>query len=295
MNMRIVLVVIALAMLWAGALAAEKSEYSAWFEKAQELTNNGSLREANLTHENVLMLCDESLARNPDDAQVWHDRGLALAYLGKREAANESFSRSIEILNRTIEGNPEGAADAWWLMGQDYELSSMPEAALRAYDKVTETNSSKALGAWIRISDLLLQQLAYNESVKAFDMAAKLMPDKVERINMSLKEENSSIALHIWGGNGGIYRMTIGRYNESSQEYDHTIQMTMDVVYASSPMAKILYPFNLGARIYCCYCYVPWGGVFTNCASGYCPNFCPYTKRGCCAWMLPPSCPECIP
>jgi tetratricopeptide (TPR) repeat protein len=296
MTSRIELVIIALIILCVGALAAEESEYSTLFKKAQGLAYNGSLREANLTYENVLILCDENLARNSDDAQAWHDRGLALFYMELMDAADESFNKSIDILNRTIEGNPEGAADAWLLMAQNYEALSMPEAAIRAYDKVTETNSSNALGAWIRKSDLLVPVGAYNESVEAFDKAAELMPGKPLRMNVIWKEENTTFRLDCWEGKDGVYRVSIGRYNTSNQKYDSFVNIMDEKSYAICPMAKGIYPFDIGGRSglqwvrggtrSCCYC-----SSLSICNVGWCSNIeCPYQKSGCCANMQSSSC-----
>ncbi len=82
--------------------------------------------------------------------------------------ATRSFEKSVEILNQSIDENPKDA-EAWcsrpitWISGQS-------ESALEAYDKVIELNSSKAIGAWIRKSDILLGQMGrYDESIMAFD------------------------------------------------------------------------------------------------------------------------------
>lgn len=237
------------------SIQLEPKNIDAWLDFAQVLIYMGQKNESLEAFQKALSFANETLKQNPNDAAVWQSQGLALACLGRDDEATRSFEKSVEILNQSIDENPKDA-EAWWLKADNLDILGQSQSALEAYDKVIELNSSKAIGAWIRKSDILLGQMGrYDESVRAFDKATDLMAVNSNATTLShafFSEENgSSTVLNTWTSRGRILRVSFGRYNYSAQDYDRFLKVDSDYIktFASkrgtiTPQGKLLGKYN---------------------------------------------------
>lgn len=208
------------------ALQADPRNASAWLGMAHISQILGNYTESQGYFQKALNATNEMLEDNPQDAKAWQARGVALAGLARNEEAIKALEKSIAILDQKLQENPEDA-DAWWLKAVSYEALYMDYAAIQAYNKVIELNSTKTVGAWIRIADILFVKAnGYNESVEAFNKATKLMPDNAAYASGSVLDQGDSILrTNTWGNDYRILRVTIGRYNKSTREYDFIQQI----------------------------------------------------------------------
>ncbi len=221
---KITLALMALTMLCACALSQESAED--WYSNGQELYKNGSYQEA-------LNAYDEGLKMDPQNASAWHYRGLALAGMGHGVEANQSLQKAMELIDQRLQEDPEDQ-EALWLRAEGIDLLGKSEEALEAYGQVAELNSSHALGAWIRESDILAALGRYNQSEESFSRAMALVPsDRSEsQLGFQRRSENSFIFTKAWLINGQIHRVSIGLYNISSKSFDEIEQLNSDFVAA---------------------------------------------------------------
>jgi tetratricopeptide (TPR) repeat protein len=92
---------------------------------------------------------------------------MSLAGLGLGLEANQSIQKSMELIDQRLLEDPEDQ-EALWLRAEELDLLGRSEVALEAYGRVAELNSSHALGALIRESDVLAALGRYNQSVESF-------------------------------------------------------------------------------------------------------------------------------
>lgn len=208
------------------ALQADPGNYSIWINRAQALTYQGRLNESVEAYQKALDLIDETLEKDPQNAEAWKMRGTALVYLGQQDEAIKSYEMAIEIFDRLIEENSNDS-ESWWLKAECLDIMGSDTAAIEAYDKVIELNSSKAVGAWIRKTEIFFADpRKYNESLQSFDKAVELMPNDAARIMDSVwKENGSSISITVWGDKDQLIRIALGRHNESTGNYDRTLEI----------------------------------------------------------------------
>ena len=140
-----------------------------------DVPNSSSNNQDHLSkaYENEIKTQDTAIEINPQDAEAWKNKGLALVILQKPEEAIKAFDKAIEInpqnsdvwtgeglalieLNKydeaikafdeAIEINPQNS-DAWDGKGLAFEALNKPEEAIKAYDKAIEINpqDSRAL------------------------------------------------------------------------------------------------------------------------------------------------------
>jgi tetratricopeptide (TPR) repeat protein len=203
------------------ALQTDPGNYSVWIDRAWNLEYLGRFNESVESYQKALDLIDEILKKDPKNIDAWKMQGTALAYLGQYDDAIKSYEKAIELSDQTLEKNPRDA-EAWWHKAESLEILGKSMAAINAYNKVIELNSSKAIGAWIRKADLL----EYNDSVEAFDRATELMPNGAgRRLESVWIENNTYILINLWGDREQILRVSIGRYNETYNSYDHILKM----------------------------------------------------------------------
>ncbi|BAU44811.1 Maltodextrin phosphorylase [Leptolyngbya sp. O-77] len=93
------------------------------FIQASKLVESGRYAEA-------LPYLDEVVEAESNDAQIWLNRGLALAGLGRREPAIESFDRAIAL-------QPD-LTEAWIGKGETLVLLGREDDARAAFNKVVE-------------------------------------------------------------------------------------------------------------------------------------------------------------
>jgi len=214
---------LAASMLCISAAAQENTTES-WFKKGQELYENGSYQEA-------LAACDEALKMDPQNASAWHYRALALAGMGHGVEANQSLQKAMDLLDRRLRESPEDA-EALWLRAEGLDILGRSDEAVEAYDRLAELNSSHALGAWIRQSDILAALGRYNQSAEAFERAMSQLPANKSRSYIELQRhiDNATIFTKAWIIDGQVHRVCIELYNLSSQSFDEIEQISSDFI-----------------------------------------------------------------
>ena len=207
------------------AIQIEPQNIDAWLGKAKSLAYMDEKNESLEAFRNILNLTNETIKENPEDTSAWQSKGIALASLGREAEATDAFERSIELLNQSLLNDPKDA-EAWWLKAENLELLGRSDSALEAYDKVIELNSSEAVGAWLRKSDIFYGLPGgYNQSQDAFGEAVDLMGvNSTSFISFWYPEGDHTIILNEWMIDGQIVRVDFGRYNRSIQAYDDLVQ-----------------------------------------------------------------------
>jgi tetratricopeptide (TPR) repeat protein len=234
---------ISLAVLCTCAAAQEKTAED-WLNRGQELYKNGSYQEA-------LNAFDEGLGKDPQNASAWHYRGLSLAGMGHGAEANRSIQKAMLLLDQRLQKNPEDQ-EALWLRAEEMDLLGRSGDALEAYGRVAELNSTHALGAWIRESDILVALGRYNESFEAFSRAMALVPANrsQSQIGFQRLRENSTILFtKAWLINGQIHRVSIGLYNVSTKSFDEIEQINSEFVGALQLKDKAADPGRHGGSL----------------------------------------------
>lgn len=223
---------IALLMLCTCALSRDSA--GDWYGQGQMLYKNGSYQEA-------LSAYDEGLKTNPQNDSAWHYRGLALAGMGHGAEANQSIQKAIELLDQRIQEDPKDI-EALWLKAEGIDLLGRSEEALEAYGQVAELNSSHALGAMIRESDILAALGRYNQSAQAFSRAMALVPANrsQSQLGFQRQRENTFLFTKAWLINGQIHRVSNGLYNLSSKSFDEIEQINSDFVAALQLKGKAI-------------------------------------------------------
>lgn len=235
-----VIAMFAVAMLCVCVIAQENTT-DIWFKNGQELYKNESYQEA-------LKAFDDSLKIDPQNASAWHYRGLALAGMGHGVEANQSLQEAMILLDRRLQEDPEDQ-EALWLRAEEMDLLGRSEEALEAYGLVAELNSSHALGAWIRKSDIEAALGRYNQSVESFSRAMALVPSIKSESQIEFhrpRENNTILFTKTWLTNGQIYRVSIGLYNVSSKSFDESEQINSDLVGALQLKGKAIDPNRHG-------------------------------------------------
>ena len=197
-----------------------------WINRGQELYQNQSYQEA-------LDAYDEGLKTDPQNASAWHYREMALAEIGRGVEANQSLQKAIEILDLKLQEDPEDL-EAMWLRAEGMNLLGRSQEALESYGRVAESNSSHALGALIRESDILAALGRYNQSAEAFNRAMALVfsNQSQSQIEFQWHRENASMFTTGWIIDGQIHRVSTGLYNISSRSFDEIEQINSDYVAA---------------------------------------------------------------
>jgi hypothetical protein len=104
---------------------------------------------------------------------------------------------------------------------------------------VIDLNSSKALGAWIRKSDIFISLGKYNESVEAFDGALNLLPTRDKQSIMSLWwAKGTDIYHNAWIADGQILRTTSAWHNKSTGAVENIMLVNSDFTVAWQMQAK---------------------------------------------------------
>ncbi len=221
---KIILALMALVIL----CTCEPSQGSAedWYSRGQELYKNESYQEA-------LNAYDQALKMDPENASAWHYRGLALAGMGHGVEANQSIQKAMGLIDQRLQKDPEDQ-EALWLRAEEMDLLGRSEEALEAYGRVAELNSTHALGAWIRESDILAALGRYNQSEESFSRAMALVPSNrsESQLGFQRRSESSFLFTKAWLINGQIHRVSIGLYNIPSKSFDEIEQINSDFVAA---------------------------------------------------------------
>ncbi len=242
MNAKFAFALIALAALCTSAFSLESA--GDWYSQAQTLYKSGSYQEA-------ISAFDEGLKTDPQNASAWHHRGMALAGMGHGAEANQSIQKAMELIDQRLQENPEDQ-EALWLRAEEMDLFGKSEEALEAYGRVAELNSSHALEAWIRESDIQAALGRYNKSIESFSRAMTLVPANRSQSQIGfqrLRENNTILFTKAWLINGQIHRVSIGSYNVSTKSFDEIEQINSDYIAALQLKGKAVDPGRHGGSL----------------------------------------------
>ncbi|HOO53430.1 MAG TPA: tetratricopeptide repeat protein [Methanothrix sp.] len=219
-------IILGILALLSTSVTAQEMTSEDWYKKGQEMYENGSYQEA-------LEAYDEVLKIDSQNASAWHYRGMALVSMGRGVEANQSLQKAIELLDQMLQEDPKDP-EALWLRAEGMDLLGVSEEALEAYGRVEELNSSNAMAAWIRESDILAAFGRYNQSTEAFSRAMALFSANQSQLQLECQwqRENASIFTKAWIIDGQIHRVSIGMYNISSGSFDEIQQINSDFVAA---------------------------------------------------------------
>jgi tetratricopeptide (TPR) repeat protein len=210
--------------------SASLAAADAWFGKAEALVGPDRAEEAADACNRSLLAYEKSTQIDSESAKAWTGKGNVLLSLKRYNESIQAYEKSLEILNQSIEMNPKDS-EAYWLMAENLDNLGRSEAALEAYDRVIDLKSSKALGAWIRKSDIFVSLGKYNKSVEAFDCALNLLPTEDKQSVMNLWWTKGITVYHnAWIADGQIIRVTSAWYNESAGNFENIMLVNSDFV-----------------------------------------------------------------
>ncbi|OPX78550.1 MAG: Tetratricopeptide repeat protein [Methanosaeta sp. PtaB.Bin039] len=223
------------------AIILEAENHDARLGRAMVLYYMGKKDESRNASLDALICADRLLENDSEDAAALQSKGLALASLGRDDEAKLAMESSLRILNRTIERSPKDGR-ALWLRADDLDILGRAEDALLAYDQVIEIDQSRAAAAHVRKSDLLLLLGRYNESLDAFDQAARLMGANDTSVYMSWWGTGTEVNTQAWFYQGQVLRVVSGWYNRSSSSYENALQIDSNMVGALQNKARAAFP-----------------------------------------------------
>lgn len=179
-----------------------------WFNRAEELTHNGSIDEAisacdealkiepgndfvlvrkamylNIigmvnesakTYEKALTLLDEKLKKNAGDAGAWQWKAMVLGSLNREDESDQAYEKALEIFDHRIE-NDSLDTDSW--IGRADVLLNLGrwDEAHESYNRSTELKPLD-YSVWWRKAEVISGIGDINESVEAYDKAISLIP-----------------------------------------------------------------------------------------------------------------------
>jgi len=199
---------------------------SLWMSKGDALIRMGNYNESLKIYEKALEMADKTTQANPQDAEGWFVSGELLQRLSKNDEAIKAFDKAIAA-------NPK-YAEAWYRKGAILQIGAwgLPakesnknfEESLEALNKAIELNPGYGK-AWSEkgytlsaLADLNKNLDKYNESVEAFDRAARLIP----------VDDANNLAL-AWGGKAlaltqmGNLLKDMNRQGEAKKMYENAV------------------------------------------------------------------------
>ncbi len=178
---------------------------------------------------------DSGLITNPQDAEIWINKGRDFERVGKYNDSVDAYNRAIEInpnlaeawldkvvpldnmgkhsdamqaIDKAIEIDPNFSS-AWYLKAQSLIDQKNPEDAIKAFNNAIEIDprSPQALSSSIYIGFALMDQGEYDEAIKIYDKIIAIDPNSIENIL-----DNKGYALS-----------HVGKYDEALQAFDLAI------------------------------------------------------------------------
>jgi len=179
---------------------------------------------------------DQAIALNPNDAEAYNNRGIALQALGQHDAAMQNFDRAIALMpdyadacynrgvllsetdrddaaiqsyERAIALDPNHA-DAHYDRGNALQRLKQSRAALESYNKALALRPDIAI--WYNSRGNASRDLKqYQDALESYDQAIALRPD--------------SPGLH---NNRGMALSDLGQYRAAVQSFDRAIDLEHD-------------------------------------------------------------------
>jgi tetratricopeptide (TPR) repeat protein len=164
-------------------------------------------------HKKALASISKVVARQPGDAEAWHNRGVILSELRRFEEAVDSFDKALAI---------RSSAEAWTNRGAALLKLMRPEDALRSFDKALAIKPTFA-GALYNRGNALMDLERYPDAVTAFDKLLAQNPNSFEAWN------NRGAALH-----------ELKRFTDSLESYDRAVEIQPDYASAWTNRGKSL-------------------------------------------------------
>jgi tetratricopeptide (TPR) repeat protein len=153
-------------------------------------------------YEEAISSYDKALEFNPNDSEVWSNRGVVLGELKRYEEAITSFSKAIEFEpNNSITWSNRGIALGYL---------KRYEEAISSYDKALEFKPDDS-EVWSNRGIVLFELKRYEDAILSYDKALKFRPD------YSLAWSNRGIALSY-----------LKRYEEALNSHDKAIELNPD-------------------------------------------------------------------
>lgn len=118
--------------------------------------------------ETAIQHYDEALQLQPDLAEVWNNRGVALTRLQRYHEAIVSYERAIQLRGHY--------ADAWNNRGVALGKLNHYDAAILSYQRAIELKPNY-MDAWNNCGFALAKIKKYDEAISSYNQAAKIRPD----------------------------------------------------------------------------------------------------------------------
>jgi tetratricopeptide (TPR) repeat protein len=168
-----------------------------------------------------LAACERQIAMNPNDSEVWRQKGTALSEMNRYTDALEAFDRALTI--------DPGDSDAWLHKGMALAAMDRTYEALAAYEHVApvypDTGHASLEFARAKLyQGTLLQSLGHNqEALKAYDVSLGIAPDyAITWFNKAILLEEAE------------------RFQEALQAYEHVLVLDPDHAEALRKKAALL-------------------------------------------------------
>lgn len=232
------LAMLALAALFAGAVAEDEKSADDWFKKSLELDNNGSREES-------LQAIDKAIELDSRNSTLWAFKADCLSMAGVITQNQSRFDESLRAYDRAIELDPGNMSHIFWkgytlreasygLRGED--LIRTLEEALKVFDRALEIDPNYA-EAWSG-KGMIFDDLAifgsdfamYNDSLAAYDKAIELTPESDTR-NLAAAYEGKAVALSHLGQDlaaKGQEEESMDRLQEAVRNYDKVTELDSD-------------------------------------------------------------------
>ena len=175
---------------------------------AEAWSNRGIALNDLKQHEEALASHQRAIELKPDLREAWNNRGVALNDLKRHEEALASYQRAIEI-------KPD-YAEAWCNRGIALNDLKRHEEALASYQRVIEIKPDNA-EAWSNRGNALLDLERHWEALASCDRAIELKPDYAEA----------------WS-NRGLALNDLKRHEEALASYLRAIELKPDYAEAWS-------------------------------------------------------------
>jgi tetratricopeptide (TPR) repeat protein len=151
--------------------------------------------------------CGKAIEIYPQYADVWINKGNALAYLGREEGDNRSrYEEALYAYNESIRLDPNDA-NAWYCKGEFLRMIRNYDEALNAYNESIKINSNESI-VWCNKGLALLFNEEWNEAINCFNKSIIL-------------DANLSEA---WLGKCGALKAQ-GRDVEAQEAYDEATRL----------------------------------------------------------------------
>ena len=157
---------------------------------------------------------DKAININPDYANAWNNKGIVLLALGKKEKALECYKRAIEI-------NPN-YANAWNNKGFVLNDLGKKKEALKCYEKATDINPNN-VDIWNNMGISLTELCENEEALECYEKATNIDSNDVD----------------IWNNKGNVLD-DLGRKKEALKCYDHAIEINPNYANAWNNKGVVL-------------------------------------------------------